>query len=358
MALTHATPAADLWPPAPLTQNRTMRRLLHEALRDLGHEPGRTCRNALHGMPLPPISARHRDLHDQAPLFWRGVEAITGDRDIGLHLGEAMRPRMLDEVLYLMHASFDLREALLGFIRFQHLWAGGFAARLDEERDQATLVLDLYYQGTGPLRQQAECLALLFTRIFRFLTDDDFHLVSVGFRHDAPREQSEHRRLLGVMPAFQQPHDTLCFPAALLARPSRTSNPDLHALLSGYASEQLAALEENQLLYRIRHWVDMHLERGDISLERCARTFGLSQTALRRSLAAQGVGFREIRDQVRRQRAGGILTQGGAIHEAARACGFADISPFYRAFRRWFGCTPEQFRQRADQPSRRIGENP
>ena len=40
-----------------------------------------------------------------------------------------------------------------------------------------------------------------------------------------------------------------------------------------------------------------------------------------------------------------LLLAGEPLREVARACGFAELSPFYRAFRRWYGQTPEQYRQ-------------
>jgi AraC-like DNA-binding protein len=33
-----------------------------------------------------------------------------------------------------------------------------------------------------------------------------------------------------------------------------------------------------------------------------------------------------------------------AIRDVARACGFTELSPFYRAFRRWQGGTPQGYR--------------
>ena len=54
----------------------------------------------------------------------------------------------------------------------------------------------------------------------------------------------------------------------------------------------------------------------------------------------------KILDEVRRQRAQQLLLQGLSIREVARGCGFVELSPFYRAFRRWYGQTPEQYRQR------------
>ncbi|MGP6219304.1 helix-turn-helix domain-containing protein, partial [Pseudomonas paraeruginosa] len=56
--------------------------------------------------------------------------------------------------------------------------------------------------------------------------------------------------------------------------------------------------------------------------------------------------FRQVREEVRRQRAGEMLRAGSAIREVAKACGFAELSPFYRAFRRWYAAPPEQYRAR------------
>ncbi len=41
-----------------------------------------------------------------------------------------------------------------------------------------------------------------------------------------------------------------------------------------------------------------------------------------------------------------LLEGGQTIREVARACGFAELSPFYRAYRRWHGCTPRAGRGR------------
>lgn len=60
-------------------------------------------------------------MHDNAPLFWTELAAVTGDADIGLHLGEAMKPRLLDVVGYLLLSARDLEEALRSFVRFQHI---------------------------------------------------------------------------------------------------------------------------------------------------------------------------------------------------------------------------------------------
>ena len=265
--------------------------------------------------------------------------------DIGLHLGEAMKPRLLDVVGYLLLSARDLEEALRSFVRFQHILSGGFAARLEVEGETARLILDINYLGYASLRQQIECLMLLFLKLLALISDDEFVAERIEFRHRAPPRLGEHRRLFGRLPLFSRPHDALVFSAALLRRPSRNANPDMHDVLTRHAEEQSRELSENRLLNRVRYLIELRLGEG-YGLRQCAAELGLGSGALQRALAAGGASFRQVRDEVRRQRASEMLLAGRAIREVAKACGFAELSPFYRAFRRWHAAPPEQYRAR------------
>ncbi|MCY1274505.1 hypothetical protein D9M71_44350 [compost metagenome] len=331
---------------APLTHSATLRRLLYEALAELGLDPGRIYQGVnQHRRPgPPPVDGRLR--HDDAPQFWLAADALIGDPDIGLHLGEVMKPRLLDVVGYLLLASRDLAEALASFLRFQHILSGGFVAQLRSEGAQARLVLDLNYLGFSSLRQQMECLALLFAKLLGFITDGEFRLEGVQFRHSRPARVSEHQRLFGLLPEFGCEHDALLFPASLLKRPSRTANPELHQLLWRHAEAQLEALAGNDLLNRLRYLLGVRLGQADCSLEACAAELGLGAGSLQRALAAQGSTLRGVRESVQQLRAVELLREGKAMREVARACGFSELSPFYRAFRRWYGMPPEVYRAR------------
>lgn len=327
----------------PLTHSATLRLLLYEALDALGYEPGEIYRRAFRDIPLGPPSSKVREPHDLAPLFWQALPRLTGDADIGLRLGERMRPRPLDVVSYLQLASRDLREALEVFVRYQHIISGGFAAALQVEGERARLVIDLNYQGHGSLRQQMECLAVLFGKHLAQLCDQPVALLGLSLRHGAPRRLQEHRRLFGLTPCFDAEHDALEFPAALLDRPSRNAAPGIFEVLRRHADEQLAELAGNSLQSRVRYWQAGRLGQGVCDLAGCAQALGLAPAALQRALLARGTGFRPLLEELRRQRSLMLLGEGNSIREVARACGFAELSPFYRAFRRWWGCTPQQW---------------
>jgi hypothetical protein len=97
-------------PQVALTHSSTLRRLLYEALAELGLDPTDTYRRAYAGMPLTVPLLEAREDHDSAPRFWQALAGISGDADIGLHLGDVMRPRPMDVVGYLLLAARDLRQ--------------------------------------------------------------------------------------------------------------------------------------------------------------------------------------------------------------------------------------------------------
>ena len=85
-----------------------------------------------------------------------------------------------------------------------------------------------------------------------------------------------------------------------------------------------------------------------MSLEDVAETLAISpQTLRRRLLEEEQCGFQEIKDRVRRDIATHMLKKSRLpLEEIALSLGFSELSTFHRAFRRWTGLTPGEFRER------------
>lgn len=83
-----------------------------------------------------------------------------------------------------------------------------------------------------------------------------------------------------------------------------------------------------------------------VSLDDAARTLAVSEPTLRRHLAAEGHSFRDLKDVVRRDAAIELLhgTQ-KTLERVAESLGFSDVSTFHRAFKRWTGAAPGDYRR-------------
>ena len=84
----------------PLTHSATLRRLLYEGMQALGLNPLQVYRQAYQGMPLQLGTADARLMHEMAPVLWQALPGLSGDGDIGLHLGEVMQSRPMDVLSY------------------------------------------------------------------------------------------------------------------------------------------------------------------------------------------------------------------------------------------------------------------
>ena len=93
------------------------------------------------------------------------------------------------------------------------------------------------------------------------------------------------------------------------------------------------------------------LPRGGGSQAAIARDLGVGDRTLQRRLAGEGTTFAALLEQSRRQLAEGFLRdQRLSASEVAFLLGYADPSTFFRAFKRWTGQTPQQFRAGALRP--------
>lgn len=89
------------------------------------------------------------------------------------------------------------------------------------------------------------------------------------------------------------------------------------------------------------------LPTGHPTIERAADLMGIPIRTLQRRLHAAGFTFSQLVEEVRLEQACGLLTKADArMVDVAAALGYRDPSNFGRAFQRWTGLTPKQYRCR------------
>lgn len=299
------------------------------------------------GLQLP---AELRELGREAriPLarqdeLWEGLCAASADPLLGLRLGSALQVGHLDMVGALLMSCETFGEALEALLEYYPIIAEGSAFSL---RHQAGGVA-LAYQPSYSVRREARVEAVLasLVRLSAWITGERVRPQAVRIGHGARGEAGSYRELLGLLPGFGAGEDGLVFVDSDLQVPLIQANAPMREHLRQLADAQLQRLGAQSLAAQVQGLLREHPQWGK---ERVAERLGLSGRHLNRRLAEEGSSFKLLRERVLHAMAEQLLLGSARLADVAERLGFSDESAFAKAFRRWSGTTPGQFRQGAD----------
>jgi AraC-like DNA-binding protein len=294
--------------------------------------------------------AELRTPHDAQEWFWQAMEEVSGDPHIGLHLGPHM-PIFKGQVLeYLFLSSPTFGEGLKRALDYQRLLSDAANAELVDHGERIFLKQMLWSKKLAHLN---ECASVGVIKFFSFVTDGAFMPIEVHFSHARHADQREYERVFGCPVKFEMPEVGIFFDRKLMDLPSAHHEPELLQLHERLASEQMARLEKQDLVFQVSRLVAELLESGHANLEEVAARLGIKPRQLRTRLADAGTNFNQLVAEYRCKLAKRLLAGTDEnIDEIVYLTGFSEPSTFYRAFKRWVGMTPIEYRKlKADDDS-------
>jgi AraC-like DNA-binding protein len=169
---------------------------------------------------------------------------------------------------------------------------------------------------------------------------------SLSFTH-ALDDAAEFARILGCPVTSNAPWSGISVPLQTWRLPLRRRDPILRQVLERHANEILARLPARTgLALEVQRALASRVAGGDTRIESVGREFGMSARTLQRRLADEGLSYQKLLDDARKVAAGRHLAESTlAIGEIAYLLGYSEATAFHRAFKRWYGATPEAFRE-------------
>lgn len=313
-------------------------------LEALGHNTARIL--AASGLPRATLEdADGRILHATMMRFWEVAVAVTGDEHLGLHLAEATPLEAFGVHTYAMLSSPTLREAYHRACRYQRL-IHAVTDLVFEEGDDEGVLRHALPGGQSVPRQPAELLVMLWVRFGRLILGRDWAPRLVCFAHAQPADVTEHQRIFRTAIHFASGRTAMHVPNDLLNVQNTQADQGLVGVLDDYAQRLLEqAPRRDTLSERVRLQLIGELKGGAPTAEGVARSLQVSVRTLHRALQMEGTTFSELLDQLRQEQAAVYLSAPHiSISEVAFLLGFSELSAFYRAFKRWTGTTPAEYR--------------
>jgi AraC-like DNA-binding protein len=177
-------------------------------------------------------------------------------------------------------------------------------------------------------------------------TEGRFTATGISFQH-TPADAGAFERALGCPVTSSATWNGIAIGLNAWRLPLRRRDPVLRQMLQVQADDVLARLPAREgLALEVQRALTERVAGGDTRITTLAPRLAMSARTLQRRLAAQRVSYRELLEDARKAAAGRHVADSVlSIAEVAFLVGYSEPAPFHRAFKRWYGMTPQRYRQ-------------
>jgi len=269
----------------------------------------------------------------------------TGCQHFGLLVGNRMDLSSLGLVGLLMKTSPTVEAALRSLESYLHLHSQGAVISLKLDVDLAMLTYDAFESGLNAADQTGDGAVAMMLNVMRSLCGPEFRPVEASFAHRKPTDIEPYRKTLSTSLFFDAEHYSLVFSRTWLDKRPPLSDSDLQHLLKDQI-DKLDSTNSLDLPNQVRGIMRSALTTGQTTEQQIADLLSMTTRTFARRLEEHGVSFRELIDECRFEISRQLLADTSrSVTEISATLGYSRASSFIRAFRRWSGCTPEQWRQ-------------
>ena len=283
-------------------------------------------------------------LHATTRLWQLAVDA-SGDPTLGLHTSRHVAPTTFHALGLAVMASGSLREVFERIVRYHQVVSDALVLELREAGEVCELHFRLPPGAPAPASEAIDAFAAIYVRTCRNRLGRDYAPLAVYLRRPPPADARPWQAVFRAPVHFAAAEDMLCFARADLDQPLADGNPELAAHNEAVLRKRLEALQPDTVARRLRRALEQCLPNGEHAAETLAHGLHLSLRSLQRHLSEEGSSYEQVLADTRRDLALQHLAEADcAIGEVAYLLGFADSSSFSRAFKRWTGQSPSQYR--------------
>ena len=254
--------------------------------------------------------------------LFSALEHHLSDPAIALRIGKEAKPNCFSDIGFATRLLPTLSAVLAANVRMQMLRQTLYRVDLVEDGPALKLVWD----------------------IAREIWGDQLVVESIAFQHAARFDGQHYSDLLGANVAFGGSRNAVTFSAEQANKPSPCANALLLNAATACHSAPVEWMRSGQRHSAFTYfylWTE--LNKSPATLDRAARSFGMTERTLRRHLVEEGHPFRALLDDLRKSMCELYrLENKRSLGEVAELLGYGELSAFSRAYRRWFGEPPSR----------------
>ncbi|HSG60126.1 MAG TPA: AraC family transcriptional regulator ligand-binding domain-containing protein [Pseudomonadales bacterium] len=251
-----------------------------------------------------------------------------------------------------------LGSALKAFVDFHAVRVTALSLQLEVKHDRALLTItDTLNHGPIAARMVQLVVRIIESLIETILGHNIGDNVLITFAGTAPVHaealcEAYHGRVL-----FDSPVNAISLPSAWLALPSPLYDEHNYLLHCRQCRDIInRLLDPKDIIGKVHRLLDNHFDEAKQnvsevppppSLEDMAKQLHVSPRTLIRHLRQHDYHYRTLIEEKRQATAEQLLLRPGyTVSDIAYRLGYREVANFVRAFKTWYGCTPNAWRQK------------
>jgi AraC-like DNA-binding protein len=274
--------------------------------------------------------------------LWEISVAATGDPAFGVKVASHIKQTTFHALSYGLSASSTLKEAFERLKRYCHV--GSYAVEYEFFKLDSAYHCVIETTARVP-HESIDALVGAQLRMCRSLLGRDYSPLLIELQRPRPARVDDFERLLRTPLRFNTTHNRMVFDSEAMECQLEGGNPELARHCDTIALQYLARLEHDDIQARVRDVLMQRLEKMEPSQEEVAEQLHMSPRTLQRRLGDSGTTYKEILDKTRHALAMAYLSAPQhSVSDVTYLLGFSCDSSFTRAFRRWTGQSPSDWR--------------
>ena len=285
---------------------------------------------------------------DKIDAILRVAIPLIGDPAFGLRAAHCWHPSELGVLGYAWLSSSTLRTGLQRAVRYSRL-VGERGLTQIENTSRGVKVRFWANRGNPAVVPVAavfvDIVMALLLDLCRMNAGAALRPVAATLRRKKPHPADAHQRFFGCKVEFEAEENTFVLSVDDADRPLPSANRQLAAVFDKMLAEELARLDKSDVVSRCRAAVLEQLSSGEGTAEDTAKQLHMSARTLQRKLAAANTTYLQLVDDTRKDLALRYIEDPRrSVTDITFSLGFSQPSAFTRAFKRWTGLSPSDYR--------------
>lgn len=272
----------------------------------------------------------------------------VNDPYFGLHMGEFAEAGSWSILGYVMMNCKNLGEAFEKSGKYSRIIGNMIEAKAELRLNRIRVVVFTPPHAPKMSRHCYESTLSSSVHMMRTLTGVHISPLEVTFIYPQPESTAEYERIFGCPVKFGRKENSMTLDWGLVNTPIRMANADLLEHFEQYAQSLLDEMQRRDEHTRaVTRIILSRLDDESLSIEKVAREMAVSVRTLQKRLEDEGVVFSDLLRDIRQRLAQKYLRENYSVEQITYLLGFSEPSVFRKAFKKWSGVTPREYREGA-----------